>query len=453
LTSLAPRGPSTRSALVFLTVLVAALTLYANASFLVDSPAALRFFPPFVEGFDGNANRHLGAEYWNIARALLAGRGFADPFGAPSGPTAWMPPLYPYLLAGLRSVTESRTGVVVAVVVLQGLTWVLSGWVVFVAARRHAERLCPKWALLAYASWITAHFDWFFQITHDVWLGMLVVDGLLLGGWALLAGGFGPARALASGVFGGVALLASPALGAAFGAATLFVGWKRRAAVGAALALVVAGATGSLWVARNHAVFGRWMFMKSNLAYDAYQASYVATGGVYDEPFLLRHPVWNTARASDSLYRSQGEAAFLDHYRAELAAAVRADPWALARGAGQRLLAATLVYRPYRPLTEGEHPPLRTLLHPLPLVGLGLLFWRRRARLPSALQLALLLWAVALAPYVLAAFYVRYLLPLTPVLVLFAFLGADAVARGAVDPGRVPAHTPRMGPQGTTESA
>ncbi len=41
---------------------------------------------------------------------------------------------------------------------------------------------------------------------------------------------------------------------------------------------------------------------------------------------------------------------------------------------------------------------------------------------------AALIYAVVLAPYVLAAFYLRYLLPLTPALVLFSFWGADALA-------------------------
>ncbi len=36
---------------------------------------------------------HLGWEYGYIAAALVEGRGFADPFGAGTGATAWMPPL------------------------------------------------------------------------------------------------------------------------------------------------------------------------------------------------------------------------------------------------------------------------------------------------------------------------------------------------------------------------
>jgi len=43
----------------------------------------------------------FGWEMGRIARALATGFGFADPFTSHSGPTAWSPPLYPLLIAGV----------------------------------------------------------------------------------------------------------------------------------------------------------------------------------------------------------------------------------------------------------------------------------------------------------------------------------------------------------------
>src|ERR1700761_689063 len=43
----------------------------------------------------------FGWEMGRIARALAAGFGYADPFTGHSGPTAWSPPLYPLLIAGV----------------------------------------------------------------------------------------------------------------------------------------------------------------------------------------------------------------------------------------------------------------------------------------------------------------------------------------------------------------
>src|SRR5580698_3500933 len=40
-----------------------------------------------------------GFEAGRIARSLVEGHGYANPFNGVSGPTAWLPPIYPLLLA------------------------------------------------------------------------------------------------------------------------------------------------------------------------------------------------------------------------------------------------------------------------------------------------------------------------------------------------------------------
>src|SRR5436189_2761647 len=44
-------------------------------------------------------NFSFGFEMGRIGRAIATGHGFADPFNGHTGPTAWEPPLYPYLIA------------------------------------------------------------------------------------------------------------------------------------------------------------------------------------------------------------------------------------------------------------------------------------------------------------------------------------------------------------------
>src|SRR5215475_3055176 len=46
-------------------------------------------------------NFSFGWEMGRIAASLAAGHGFSSPFGPSTGPTAWEPPLYPYLTAGV----------------------------------------------------------------------------------------------------------------------------------------------------------------------------------------------------------------------------------------------------------------------------------------------------------------------------------------------------------------
>ncbi|HEX6907122.1 MAG TPA: glycosyltransferase family 39 protein, partial [Terriglobales bacterium] len=43
----------------------------------------------------------FGYEMGRIAAAIASGHGFSNPFQTPTGPTAWEPPLYPYLTAGI----------------------------------------------------------------------------------------------------------------------------------------------------------------------------------------------------------------------------------------------------------------------------------------------------------------------------------------------------------------
>src|SRR6202043_1230015 len=43
-------------------------------------------------------NFGFGWEMGRIGAAIASGQGFSNPFGAPTGPTAWEAPLYPYVI-------------------------------------------------------------------------------------------------------------------------------------------------------------------------------------------------------------------------------------------------------------------------------------------------------------------------------------------------------------------
>src|ERR1700684_3125634 len=42
-----------------------------------------------------------GWEMGRLARSIALGQGFSSPTDLPTGPSAWAPPLYPYILAGV----------------------------------------------------------------------------------------------------------------------------------------------------------------------------------------------------------------------------------------------------------------------------------------------------------------------------------------------------------------
>ena len=64
----------------------------------------LIFFGHTYKFYNHNHNFSFGWEMGSIGRSLAAGEGFSSPFGPETGPTAWEPPLYPLLIAGVFQV-------------------------------------------------------------------------------------------------------------------------------------------------------------------------------------------------------------------------------------------------------------------------------------------------------------------------------------------------------------
>ena len=73
--------------------LIAAVALAARAGFVWDQQRKIPHEVLATVPFDNEAG--------NIATALVEGRGFSDVFRRPTGPTAWLAPVYPVLLAGI----------------------------------------------------------------------------------------------------------------------------------------------------------------------------------------------------------------------------------------------------------------------------------------------------------------------------------------------------------------
>ena len=108
------------------------------------------------------ANFGFGWEMGRIARAIAAGEGFSNPFHAVTGPTAWEPPLYPYLIAGVFKVfgiySKASAFVLLA---LNSLFSSLTCIPIFLIAKRcFGEKVAVgsawTWALLPYVMyWCT----------------------------------------------------------------------------------------------------------------------------------------------------------------------------------------------------------------------------------------------------------------------------------------------------------
>ena len=351
---------------LIVTLVVVAGSVYANLSFAVTNPADYRFFPPFWPGVNANRNRELGSECFHIAQALAAGRGFADPFQAPTGPTAWMPPLLPSLLAGMLWLCDRDQDAVVALTIfLQACILIGTGLLVLALARQTSPNVSPTLVAGLFAVLLVSQFHRCFQYFSDTWLVLLMMDLVVAGccWWQPLAGW---RKAIAWGLLGGVSALASPVVGFTWAVFTCRLGRRRPEWARLAVAAVVALLITTPWTVRNYFVFGRLVPVKSNLPYELYQSQCLQPDG------LLRWATFHSEAHEVQVreYRSLGEPAFVERKERQFLAAVRADPFEFIQRLFRRCRGATLWYEPYYPHEESWIVWTERLIHPLPFLGL-----------------------------------------------------------------------------------
>jgi len=414
-----PGAGSTVPATAILVVITAVIgcSLYANLSVLVTNPADYRFFPPFERWNNRNDNHHLGAEYYSIAGALIHGRGYADPFQEETGPTAWMPPVLSWVLAGLRWAARDEKEVVVALfVLLQDLTLIGTGVLLLALARRTAGHVGI--ATLMFVLAIVYYFRLSFQHTHDCWIVLAAFDVVIAGLVWLRPLRSSWKMAIAWGVVGGLCALTSPVVGFVWGIIALVGGGRRGARGRFCVATLAAVLTVTPWVVRNYVVFGRFIPVKSNLAYELYQSQCLQRDGVLHG--FPGHP-YGSNGPERRAYKQLGEMAYLDRKWDLFREAFNADPLNFCKRVTDRLLAATLVYTPFDAAEKTRHPWqfwLYRITYPLPFLCLLLLLattpWRPLAPEQWIVIGAYLLY---LFPYVIISYYDRYKFPV---------LGAEA---------------------------
>jgi hypothetical protein len=407
---------------------VVACAAYANLSFAVKDRDDYRFFPPFVRRVNQNGNRELGGENYHIARSIVAGTGFANPFRGRTGPTAWMPPVLPAILAGLLWATGGNRDAVMAVfIVLQVLVLIGTGFLVLALARRTTTRLGAWAAVAVFVLALLSHFRLAFQKTGDSWLVLLALDLLVAGlCWWRPLGTW--KRAAGWGVFGGFCALSNPIAGFAWGMASTLAGLRRRAAAPLAVALLAAGVTVAPWFVRNWLVFGRVVLVKSNLFYELYQSQCLQPDGLLQHLIFTHHPSAGATREAQE-YRALGEAAFLDRKREQFLRAVRSAPADFADRVALRFLGVTLWYVPFHRPGEARRPAmlwLRRVTHALPFLGLlALVLTGVHQCLHPAQWLVIGVYAFYLLPYAVVSYFLHYGFPLIGVKTLLVLWGID----------------------------
>ena len=413
--------------IAFLCVAIFGLSFYVNcAYFFLDQPEALKYFPPFVAGANLNANGHLGVEYYFIAQSIVEGKGFSNPFQVETGPTSWMPPVYPFILAALIELFHKKHLVIASVVFLKNLVLIGVGLLAYEIAKQTLKALKPWFILPLYVLFLLGNFWWYFQHTHDEWLLLLSVCIIFPMAVFIKRNHITFSVAIIWGIVGGFAMLVNPAIGLSWvGLSVINFPFNKNGRL-LVVSILLFFSLFSLWIIRNYSVFNRLILIKSNFYYEAYVYNYNTVDGLFDVEFIKKHPLWQVKDDPQHPYRKLGEMKFLDTYQGKFSTALKQDPYRYLRNIWNRLLAALIVYYPYDAY-EGHSILFNRLLHPLPFICLVLLLCVNRHGLSDYAKIAMLMYAIYLIPYILISYYTRYGIPMTLIKLLFCAWGIDQV--------------------------
>jgi hypothetical protein len=393
----------------------------------------------------------FGWEMGRIARALATGFGYADPFTGHSGPTAWSPPLYPLLIAGVFKIFGVYTAASawVLLVINSVFSAATSSVIYEIAARcfRHtgrARRIALwsgwLWALYPAAMQFAVRWIWDMCITAFLFSKILVIALRARGVGEETTSVSGPAsqgqttaRWTAFGILSGVVVLLNSTILLFLPACGLWMltgALKAKAPMipsllRASLACILALACIAPWMIRNYTVFHAFIPMRGNLGAELHQSVLKEHEGF---PWGATIPVCDVCPVFQQ-YRQMGEYAYVQHEGQLARQEIRAHKLRFVEYTLKRFF-FFWVSVPKPPehgfLNEAIREANYFFLNLASLLGLALAL---KQRIPGAVLFA---WAFALVPltYYFITVQARFRHPLEPVMViLMVFLFQSATKR------------------------
>jgi 4-amino-4-deoxy-L-arabinose transferase-like glycosyltransferase len=216
----------------------------------------------------GDDHFAFGWEMGRVARSIALGQGFSNPYGDSTGPTAWEPPVYPYLMAGVFKVfgvySDASAWVLLTI---NSLFAALTCIPIFFIARRvlgESLALCSAWiwALLPYEMYWSIHWAWDTTLSPLLLAGIFLVS-LKLEEWEGWKGW------IIFGVLWGVTGLSNPSMLSFLPFCGLWIWYRRHrgrlgSLAGVAMASLVFFLCLSPWLVRNYQTFGRFVFIRDD---------------------------------------------------------------------------------------------------------------------------------------------------------------------------------------------
>ncbi len=273
----------------------------------------------------GNDNFEFGWEMGRVARSIAQGHGFSSPYEGNTGPTAWEPPIYPYIMAGVFKVfgVYSRASAW-TLLVINSLLATLTCIPVYLIARKLFDERIAKWS--AYA-WGLNPYVWYWSI-HWLWdttfTPLVLACAFLVAvelrewrgwrGWVLF------------GVLFGIGTLANPTMLIFLPFCGLWV-WRQRflrglpSLRGVVLSSLVFFAVLSPWVIRNYEVFGRFVFLR-----DDFGLQFRLGNGPFADGMLMAYLQPNMNKIELERFQRMGELAYAEACKRQAFDWVRDNP-------------------------------------------------------------------------------------------------------------------------------
>lgn len=266
----------------------------------------------------------FGWEMGRVARALASGQGFSNPLSGPTGPTAWEPPLYPFLIAGVFKVFGIYSSLsAIVLLLINSVFSALTALPIFLIGRRSFGEKVAVWS-----AWFWVLFPYvMYWCTRWVWETSL--SALLLTTICWLTLDFENRDGIRSwveyGLLWGVAVLNSPVLVAFLPVSGLWVWFHRGrrgkpSLAGITVAAVIFLACLAPWTIRNHRLFGRFMFVRDNFGAELRLGNGPGADGTW---MSYLHPSGSIFAMNQ--FRAMGEIPYIQMRKQQALAFIRED--------------------------------------------------------------------------------------------------------------------------------
>jgi 4-amino-4-deoxy-L-arabinose transferase-like glycosyltransferase len=267
----------------------------------------------------------FGWEMGRIARSIAMGQGFSSPTDLPTGPSAWEPPIYPYILAGIFKLFGIYSAASAFVILVFNSVFAAFTCLTIYRVAENiygisvARAAAWTWAVFPYVLYWPVRVVWETSLTT-----FLLSLALLL---ALRMGDKPPSRQtwIVFGALWGLIILTNTAVASMLPFCLLWILYLARPTsrqiFGAALCLAVALGVASPWIVRNYVVFDKFIFIRDNLPLELHMANNEGSAGLWTRN---EHPANDTAAMHQ--FQRLGEIRFMDEKHEQFQQFLRDHP-------------------------------------------------------------------------------------------------------------------------------